>query len=52
MTIGKGAIIASGAVVTKDVEEYAIMGGVPAKKIGERKRMEYNYSTANKYHII
>jgi acetyltransferase-like isoleucine patch superfamily enzyme len=34
--IGKGAIIAAGAVVTKDVEPYAIMGGIPAKKIGER----------------
>jgi acetyltransferase-like isoleucine patch superfamily enzyme len=34
--IGKGAVVAAGAVVTKDVEPYAIVGGVPAKKIGER----------------
>ncbi len=34
--IGKGAVIAAGAVVTKDVEPFAIMGGVPARKIGER----------------
>jgi len=42
VTIGKGAVIAAGAVVTKDVEPFAIMGGVPAKKIGERSR-EINY---------
>lgn len=34
--IGKGAVIAAGAVVTKDVEPYSIVGGVPAKKIGRR----------------
>lgn len=35
--IGKGAIIASGAVVTKDVPEYIIAGGIPAVKIGDRR---------------
>jgi acetyltransferase-like isoleucine patch superfamily enzyme len=36
--LGKGAVVAAGAVVTKDVEPYAIVGGVPATKIGERPR--------------
>jgi acetyltransferase-like isoleucine patch superfamily enzyme len=34
--IGQGAIIAAGAVVHGEVEPYAIYGGVPAKKIGQR----------------
>ncbi|KEF38856.1 N-acetylglucosamine-1-phosphate uridylyltransferase/acetyltransferase [Schinkia azotoformans MEV2011] len=33
-TIGRWAMIASGAVVTKDVPDYALMAGVPAKQIG------------------
>ncbi len=33
-TIGEGAMIAAGAVVTKDVPDYALMAGVPAKQIG------------------
>ena len=36
VTIGTGAICAAGAVVTKDVEPYEIVGGVPAKHIGWR----------------
>ncbi len=35
--IGKGAVIACNSVVTKDVEPMTIVGGIPAKKIGERK---------------
>lgn len=41
--VGKGAIIAAGAVVTKDVEDYAIVGGVPAKVIGERNLKNPHY---------
>lgn len=43
VNIGKGAVVAAGAVVSKDVPEYAIAGGVPAQVIGERKLKELNY---------
>lgn len=33
-TIGNWAMIASGAVVTKDVPNYALMAGIPAKQVG------------------
>lgn len=39
--IGNGAVIASGSVVTKDVADYAIVGGVPAKII----RMRFDEAT-------
>lgn len=38
VTIGKGAVVSAGSVVTKDVAPYTIVGGVPAKKIAERPR--------------
>jgi acetyltransferase-like isoleucine patch superfamily enzyme len=38
VTIGEGAVVAGGTVVTKDVEPYAIVGGSPARKLGERTR--------------
>lgn len=36
-TIGQGSVIAANAVVTKDTEPFSINGGVPAKKLADRK---------------
>jgi len=41
--IGKGAVVGAGAVVTKDVQPFEIVGGVPAQKIGERKNKNPHY---------
>ena len=35
--IGRGAVVASGAVVTRNIPPLAIVGGIPAKIIGYRK---------------
>lgn len=37
ITIGDGVVISAGAVVTKDVADYQIVGGVPAQAIGSRE---------------
>lgn len=41
--ISKGAIVGAGAVVTKDIGEFEIAGGVPARRIGERKNKQPHY---------
>jgi acetyltransferase-like isoleucine patch superfamily enzyme len=41
--VGKGAVIGAGAVVTKDVAPFTVVGGVPAKVIGERTLKNPSY---------
>jgi maltose O-acetyltransferase len=43
VSIGKGAIVAAGSVVTKDVQPFELVGGVPAKVIRERKLKNLHY---------
>ncbi|HTJ78196.1 MAG TPA: acyltransferase [Rariglobus sp.] len=38
VTIGEGAVVAAGAVVTRDVEPYSIVAGIPARVIGSRAK--------------
>lgn len=40
VTVGSGAVIAANSTVTKDVEPYSIVGGIPAKKIKNRFNKE------------
>jgi acetyltransferase-like isoleucine patch superfamily enzyme len=43
VTLGKGAVVAGGAVVTKNVSAGEVVGGVPAKKIKTRQIKSYHY---------
>lgn len=47
ITIGEGAVVASGAIVTKDVEPWSVVAGIPAKVIGHRGKKEYCYGYNN-----
>lgn len=43
VTIGEGAVVMAGAVVTRDVAPYAIVGGIPARQVGERALRSPSY---------
>ncbi len=48
LELGEGCVIAAGAVVTKNVSDYIIVAGIPAKEIGERTR-DLTYCFDGKY---
>lgn len=51
VTIGNGSVIAAGSVVTKSVEPYTIVAGVPARKISKRNdNLDYNASYVRLFH--
>ncbi|KKQ31680.1 MAG: Acetyltransferase [Candidatus Shapirobacteria bacterium GW2011_GWE1_38_10] len=43
VSIGRGAVVAAGAVVTKNIPDFEIWGGVPAKKISDRQIKDPQY---------
>ncbi len=43
VTIGRGAVVAAGAIVTKDIPDSEVWAGIPAKKISDRKLKNPNY---------
>jgi O-antigen/teichoic acid export membrane protein/acetyltransferase-like isoleucine patch superfamily enzyme len=44
VTIGEGAVVMAGAVVTRDVAPYTVVGGVPAREVGKRALKNPTYS--------
>ncbi len=53
VTIGEGAVVALGAVVTKDVPKCAVVVGNPAKIVKYRNIDKYNeLKSKNKYHLV
>lgn len=48
VTVGRGAVVAAGAIVTKSVPPHTIVAGIPAVKIGERNPdLHYNFADYN-----
>lgn len=53
ITINEGAVVAAGAVVTKNVEKYAVVGGVPAKFIvGRNNNLIYTFNGVKDYYFV
>jgi acetyltransferase-like isoleucine patch superfamily enzyme len=48
VTIGEGAVVATGSVVTKDVDPWVLVGGVPARFIKNRPVVKYTLHTDKK----
>lgn len=52
VTIGEGAVVAAGAIVTKDVKPYTVVAGIPAKMVGERPReLVYEFKGSHRHFI-
>ncbi|GAB76702.1 maltose O-acetyltransferase [Austwickia chelonae] len=51
VTVGRGSVLAAGAVVTKDVPPFSIMGGVPARRLKSRLPDENTRAGAAPRHI-
>ena len=51
VTIGEGAVVAACACVTKDVDPYTVVGGVPAREIRKRNR-NLDYETFYRRHFL
>ena len=50
--VGNGAVIAAGAVLTKDIPDFSIVGGIPAKVIGTRNRdLFYSFTGAHEWFL-
>jgi acetyltransferase-like isoleucine patch superfamily enzyme len=51
VTIGEGAVVAAGSVVTKDVAPYTVVGGTPARRLRDRSR-ELTYELSFRHNWI
>lgn len=52
VNIGEGAVVGAGSVVTKDVEPYTVVAGIPAKKVAERPRnLTYEFDGTHRHFI-
>lgn len=50
--IGEGAVIAAGAVVSTNVEPFTVVGGIPARKIGDRNRdLRYEFNGSRRHFL-
>lgn len=52
VTIGEGAVVAAGAVVTKDVPPFTLVAGIPAKVVGQRpKNLSYEFDGSHRHFL-
>ena len=51
VSLGKGVVVCAGAVVTKDVEDFSVVAGVPAREIGKRTTdLDYTINYGRLFH--